>query len=111
MPVARLKDFLDKNDVKDVSITHSKAFTARTVAGAAHIPGREMAKTVVVDLDGQHVLVVVPAGPEGGPGAPAPGDGGLLDGPGRGTGLHPRLPRLRARHHAALRRPLRPGGL
>ena len=49
--------------------------------------------------------------PEGGPGAPAPGHGLLLRGPGRGVGVHPRLPRLRARRHAALRQPLRPGRL
>ena len=61
MPMTRLVEFLNKNGVPHQVIPHRLAFTARTVAGAAHIPGREMAKTVVVDLDGQHVLAVVPA--------------------------------------------------
>ena len=60
MPVARLKDFLDKNDVKYVSITHSKAFTAMDIAESAHIRGRDIAKTVVVKVDGRLALAVVP---------------------------------------------------
>ena len=61
MPMTRLVEFLRSNGVPHQVIPHPLAFTATSVAGAAHIPGREMAKTVVVDLDGQHVLAVVPA--------------------------------------------------
>ena len=61
MPMTRLVEFLNKNGVPHQIIQHPLAFTATSVAGAAHIPGREMAKTVVVDLDGQRVLAVVPA--------------------------------------------------
>ena len=61
MPMTRLVEFLKANGVPHQVIPHPLAFTATSVAGAAHIPGREMAKTVVVDLDGQHVLAVVPA--------------------------------------------------
>ena len=61
MPMTRLEEFLNMNGVPHQVIPHPLAFTATSVAGAAHIPGREMAKTVVVDLDGQHVLAVVPA--------------------------------------------------
>lgn len=61
MPTTKLRDFLKENRVAHEVIRHPLAFTATGVAGAAHIPGREMAKTVVVDLDGQHVLAVVPA--------------------------------------------------
>ena len=43
----QLKQHLDKNRVKYVTITHSPAFTAQEVAATAHIPGREMAKTVM----------------------------------------------------------------
>ena len=49
MPMTRLVEFLKKNGVPHQVIPHRLAFTARTVAGAAHIPGRELAKTVVVD--------------------------------------------------------------
>ncbi len=61
MPTTKLRDLLKANRVAHEVIRHPVAFTATSVAGAAHIPGREMAKTVVVELDGQHVLAVVPA--------------------------------------------------
>jgi Ala-tRNA(Pro) deacylase len=61
MPMTRLVEFLNKNGVPHQVIPHRLAFTASSVAGAAHIPGKAMAKTVVVDLDGYHVLAVVPA--------------------------------------------------
>ncbi|MBI5093527.1 MAG: YbaK/EbsC family protein [Candidatus Hydrogenedentes bacterium] len=61
MPIKRLKEFLDQKGVKYVSIGHSKAFTAQEVAASAHIPGREMAKTVMVKLDGKMAMVAAPA--------------------------------------------------
>ncbi|HEX6670445.1 MAG TPA: YbaK/EbsC family protein, partial [Gemmatimonadales bacterium] len=42
-------------------ITHSPAHTAQEIAAAAHIPGKEMAKTVMVKMDGEMVMVVLPA--------------------------------------------------
>ncbi len=44
----RLRDFLDSRKVKYVVVTHSQAFTAQEIAQSMHVPGREMAKTVVV---------------------------------------------------------------
>ena len=61
MPVARLKQFLEENRVKYVSISHSQAFTAQEIAASAHIPGKEMAKTVMVKLDGKLAMAVLPA--------------------------------------------------
>ena len=61
MPTTMLKDFLSQNRVAHQVIQHPVAFTATSVAGAAHIPGKEMAKTVVVNLDGHFALAVVPA--------------------------------------------------
>ena len=61
MPVKLLKEFLDRENVKYVSITHSPAYTAQEVAQSAHIAGREFAKTVVVELDGRMALAVLPA--------------------------------------------------
>ena len=48
MPVEALREFLDRNRIKYVVITHSPAHTAQEIAASAHIPGREMAKTVMV---------------------------------------------------------------
>ena len=56
-----LKDFLDKENIKYVTISHSPAFTAQEVAESAHIPGKELAKTVVVKIDGEMAMAVTPA--------------------------------------------------
>lgn len=61
MPVKKLKDFLDENAVKYVSINHSAAYTAQEIAASAHIRGRELAKTVVIVMDGKMALAVLPA--------------------------------------------------
>jgi Ala-tRNA(Pro) deacylase len=61
MPAEHLKAFLDREKVKYVVITHSPAFTAQEIAASAHIPGRELAKTVIVKLDGQLAMAVLPA--------------------------------------------------
>ena len=61
MPITKVKEFLNAHGVAHAIIPHPLAFTATSVAGAAHIPGREMAKTVVVNLDGHRALAVVPA--------------------------------------------------
>jgi Ala-tRNA(Pro) deacylase len=60
MPVQRLKDFLDEHQVKYVVISHSRAFTTQEIAAATHIPGKEIAKTVIVDIDGQTAMAVLP---------------------------------------------------
>jgi Ala-tRNA(Pro) deacylase len=61
MPIEKLKQFLDQERVKYVSIAHSPAFTAQEIATAAHVPGNELAKTVVVHLDGKIAMAVLPA--------------------------------------------------
>ncbi len=61
MPARKLKEFLDKERIKYVSITHSAAFTAQEIAAAAHVPGRILAKTVIVNIDGRPAMAVLPA--------------------------------------------------
>ena len=61
MPVKKLKEFLDSNQVKYVAISHSLAFTAQEIAASSHIPGKELAKTVMVKIDGKMAMVVLPA--------------------------------------------------
>ena len=61
MPVKKLKDLLEKENIKYVSIRHSTSFTAQEIAAATHIPGKEMAKTVMVKLDGKMAMAVLPA--------------------------------------------------
>jgi Ala-tRNA(Pro) deacylase len=61
MPVQLLREYLDSHDVKYVLISHSPAFTALEIASSAHIPGKELAKTVMVEIDGRIAMAVLPA--------------------------------------------------
>lgn len=61
MVLQRLRDYLDEEKVKYLVITHSPAHTAQEIAHAAHISGKEMAKTVMMKVDGEMVMVVLPA--------------------------------------------------
>ena len=61
MPVQKLKDFLDKHEIKYVSVVHSPAYTAQEIAARAHIKGRQLAKTVMVLVDGKMAMAVLPA--------------------------------------------------
>ena len=61
MPIRKLKEFLDKNKIKYTTITHSPAFTTQEIAASAHIRGRELAKTVMIKIDGKMAMAVLPA--------------------------------------------------
>lgn len=61
MPVGRLKEFLKEKGIRFVTIHHSSAYTAQEIAASAHIRGKELAKTVIVKLDGKMVMAVLPA--------------------------------------------------
>jgi len=61
MPVQKLKDYLDKNKIRYVSIRHSTAYTASAVAASAHVKGKNLAKSVIVKLDGKMTMAVLPS--------------------------------------------------
>ena len=61
MPNRKLIHFLQAHHTPYKMIHHSSAFTAQEAAGSAHIPGRELAKSVIVKLDGKLVMLVLPA--------------------------------------------------
>ena len=61
MPLSMLRDFLDSHQVKYLVISHSVAYTAQGIAALTHIPGKELAKTVMVMVDGKLAMAVVPA--------------------------------------------------
>jgi len=56
-----LKSYLEQRKIPYDVLKHPEAFTAQEVAHAIHKTGKVLAKTVVVDSDGNHVMVVVPA--------------------------------------------------
>ena len=57
----QLTTYLDSQHVDYTLINHSPAYTAQETAQSAHIPGREVAKTVVVLIDDEPALVIEPA--------------------------------------------------
>ncbi len=61
MPLTKIKEFLDSNKVKYVIVQHSPAYTAQEVAAAAHISGKELAKTVMIKIEGEIAMAVLPA--------------------------------------------------
>lgn len=61
MPANKVKAFLDSHGIRYVSILHSAAFTAAEVAASVHVAGRDFAKTLIVNLDDERVMVVLPA--------------------------------------------------
>lgn len=61
MPVKRLKEYLESNRVHYEAVSHSRAFTAQDVAESAHVSGKELAKCVMVRIDGKLAMAVVPA--------------------------------------------------
>ena len=56
-----ISNYLDKNHARYSLIAHRKAYTAQEEAAAAHIPGSEWAKTVVLFADDEPILAVLPA--------------------------------------------------
>jgi len=61
MPAKKLKEFLDKNNIKYLSIKHSPAYTAQEIAAKSHVSGKEMAKTVIVRVNDKVAMAVLPA--------------------------------------------------
>jgi Ala-tRNA(Pro) deacylase len=61
MPINLLRDYLDNNQIKYQVIQHSPAYTAQEIASRAHVSGKELAKTVVLKIDGDLALAVLPA--------------------------------------------------
>ena len=61
MPSQRVVDYLHSHHIPFSCQRHPPAYSAQETAAKAHISGRLVAKTVVVKLDGQLALCIVPA--------------------------------------------------
>ena len=61
MPAKKLREFLDQQGVPYVSISHAVAYTAKEIAALTHISNKELAKTVIVKIDGALAMAVLPA--------------------------------------------------
>jgi len=57
----KLKEYLDKNQIQYEMIHHPLAYSSTKTAHLAHVHGYEMAKPVIVKIDGRLVMVVMTA--------------------------------------------------
>ena len=57
----KLTDYLDSNSVKYIVTTHSPAYTATEVADSTHVPRNDVAKTVMLEMDGKLCMSVLPS--------------------------------------------------
>ena len=61
MATRRIREYLDGSGVRYLTVGHQPEYTAQEVAQSVRVPGRQMAKTVVVWVDDRLAMVVVPA--------------------------------------------------
>ena len=63
MPILqKLQNYLDEQKIKYQVLTHSLAYTAQEVAALQHVPGRQMAKVVIVKKEnGAPIMLALPA--------------------------------------------------
>lgn len=61
MAATKLQAFLNDRGVRYELVEHSPAYTAPETAEAAHVLGRNFAKTVIVEIGGGMAMVVLPA--------------------------------------------------
>lgn len=61
MALRQLTDMLERENVRFARIKHSPAYTASEIAQSAHIPGKELAKAVIVKWGDRLAMVVLSA--------------------------------------------------
>jgi len=57
----KLKDYLEQNRVRYEVGYHERVYTSQEIAAAMHVPGKELAKVVIVKADGKMIMLVLPA--------------------------------------------------
>jgi Ala-tRNA(Pro) deacylase len=61
MPAVRLTEYLDTQQIKYITLEHSTAYTSQEVAQSAHIRGKMLAKSVILNIDNRMSMMVLPA--------------------------------------------------
>ena len=56
-----IREYLDGEHVPYTTINHQPSYTAQGIAAETHISGKDLAKTVMIKLDGKMVMAVLPA--------------------------------------------------
>lgn len=57
----KVQQFLDQQGVSFEVLPHEPTYSAQRMAQAVHVPGDNVAKTVLLKADGQFILAVLPA--------------------------------------------------
>lgn len=57
----RLKEYLDRETVSYEILAHPEAYTAPELAEALHVPGKDLAKVVMLKIGERFVMTVLPA--------------------------------------------------
>jgi Ala-tRNA(Pro) deacylase len=57
----RLLDYLNSRQVPYTTVVHDEAYSAHDLASATHIPEKMIAKTVMIKVDGDLAMAVLPA--------------------------------------------------
>lgn len=57
----KLQRFLDSAHVSYEVLHHPEAYTAQEIAGVQHVPGRNVMKSVILNVDGKKMMFVLPA--------------------------------------------------
>jgi len=61
MPIQTLKDVLDAESVSYRCLVHPPGFTAQSLAHHCQVPADQVAKTVIIEMDGSMAMLVLPA--------------------------------------------------
>ena len=61
MPIRSLNEFLDENEVRYRCHNHKPTYTAQETAETLHVSGYDLAKAVLLKVDGRLVMAVMPA--------------------------------------------------
>ena len=56
-----VQDFLKNRKIPFEKVEHAPTYTAQTLAQEVHVPGQEVAKTVLLHVDDQFMVAVLPA--------------------------------------------------
>ncbi len=57
----RLKAYLEENGIDYQVLYHPRVYTAQEVAAAQHISGKELAKVIMIKVDNELAMMVLPA--------------------------------------------------
>lgn len=62
MPILeRLDEYLKKNNVSYKVVAHPEVYTAQEIAATMHVPGKELAKVVMIKVKDRFIMTVIPA--------------------------------------------------